>query len=75
MRLYQVALREIGRRKIRTAYTASGVVISVALLIASIVVAIAGQKDMVLTIARYGHSLTIFPATTNETTLRGFGIG
>ncbi|MCC7017387.1 MAG: ABC transporter permease [Rhodospirillales bacterium] len=75
MRLYQVALREIGRRKIRTAYTASGVVISVALLIASIVVAIAGQKDIVLTIARYGHSLTIFPATTNETTLRGFGIG
>lgn len=75
MRLYQVALREIGRRKIRTAYTASGVVISVALLIASIVIAVAGQKDMVLTIARYGHSLTIFPATTNETTLRGFGIG
>lgn len=75
MKLYQVALHEISRRKIRTAYTASGVVISVALLVASIVVAVAGQKDIMLIINRYGHSLTIFPATTTETTLRGFGIG
>lgn len=75
MRLYDVALREIGRRKIRTAYTASGVIISVALLVASIIVAIAGQKDIVLIMSRYGHSLTIFPATHHEQTLRGFGIG
>lgn len=75
MKLYQVAMHEISRRKIRTAYTASGVVISVALLVASIVVAIAGQKDIMLIINRYGHSLTIFPATSTETTLRGFGIG
>lgn len=75
MRLYQVAVHEISRRKIRTAYTASGVVISVALLVASIVVAVAGQRDIMLIINRYGHSLTIFPATSAENTLRGFGIG
>jgi putative ABC transport system permease protein len=75
MKLYQVALREIGRRSTRTAYAASGVVISVALLVASVIVAIAGQKDIALIINRYGHSLTIFPATSTETTLKAFGIG
>lgn len=75
MRLYEVALNEIRRRKIRTAYTASGVVISVALLVASVIVGIASQKDIMLIMNRYGHSLTIFPATHHEQTLRGFGIG
>jgi putative ABC transport system permease protein len=75
VKLYQVALREIGRRKIRTLYTASSVALSVALLIAALMVGAAGQKDLLLTIARYGHSLTIFPATTNETSLQSFGIG
>jgi putative ABC transport system permease protein len=75
VKLYHVALHEISRRKTRTAYTASGVVISVALLVASIAIAVAGQKDIVQIINRYGHSLTIFPATSNETTLKGFGIG
>ncbi|MDR2238921.1 MAG: FtsX-like permease family protein [Zoogloeaceae bacterium] len=75
MKLYQIALREIGRRKMRTLYTASSVAISVALLIAALMVGMAGQKDLLLTIARYGHSLTIFPATSNETSLQNFGIG
>lgn len=75
MKIYQIALREIGRRKARTLYTASSVAISVALLIAALMVGMAGQKDLMLTIARYGHSLTIFPATSNETSLQNFGIG
>ena len=75
MKLYQLALREIGRRKIRTLYTASGIALSVALLVATILVGMAGQKDLLLTITRYGHSLTILPATTQETSLQSFGIG
>lgn len=75
MKIYQIAMREIGRRKMRTLYTASSVALSVALLIAALMVGMAGQKDLLLTIARYGHSLTIFPATTNETSLQSFGIG
>lgn len=75
MRICQIAAREIGRRKARTAYTATGIALAVALLISTIAVGSAGQKDLILTIARYGHSLTIFPATTYETSLRGFGIG
>jgi len=75
MKLYQVALKEIARRKIRTLYTTSSIALSVAMLIATLLAGIAGQKDVMLIIARYGHSLTIFPATTNETSLRSFGIG
>jgi len=74
MRLYQLAMRELARRKIRTLYTASSITLSVALLTATVVGA-AGQRDLMLIIARYGHSLTIFPATSNEVTLQNFGIG
>jgi putative ABC transport system permease protein len=75
MKLYQVALREVMHRKIRALYTASGIALAVALLIATIAVGSAGQKDLMLIIARYGHSLTIFPATSQETSLLSFGIG
>lgn len=75
MRLYHVAWREVARRKILTLYTASGVTLAVALMVATIIIGVAGQHDIMLTITRYGHSLTIFPATSNETSLRGFGIG
>jgi putative ABC transport system permease protein len=75
VKLYQVALREVMRRKIRAVYTASGIALAVALLIATIAIGAAGQKDLMLIIARYGHSLTIFPATSHETSLQSFGIG
>jgi putative ABC transport system permease protein len=75
MKLYQLALCEVMRRKIRALYTASGIALAVALLIATIAVGSAGQKDLMLIIARYGHSLTIFPATSQETSLLSFGIG
>jgi putative ABC transport system permease protein len=75
MKLYQIAFNELRRRKIRAAYTASGVIIAVALLVASVIVAVLGQRDIMLIMNRYGHSLTIFPATHHEQTLRGFGIG
>ncbi|MCL4183069.1 MAG: ABC transporter permease [Burkholderiaceae bacterium] len=75
MRIHQVALREIARRRIRTLYTASSITLSVALLMATLLVGSAGQKDLTLIIARYGHSLTIFPATTYDISLQSFGIG
>ncbi len=75
MKLYQLALRELARRKIRTLYTASSITLSAALLTATVLVGAAGQRDLMLTIARYGHSLTIFPATSNEVSLQSFGIG
>lgn len=75
MRIWQIALREISRRKVRTLYTASSIMLSVTLLIAALLIGVAGQKDLLLTIARYGHSLTIFPATSSDVSLQQFGIG
>jgi putative ABC transport system permease protein len=75
MNIIQIALREVGRRKMRTLYTASGIALAVALLIATITVGGGGYQDLTQTINRYGHQLTILPATTNETSLQGFGIG
>jgi putative ABC transport system permease protein len=75
MKIYQIAWREISRRRLRTLYTASSIVLSIALLVATVLVGAAGQKDLLLTITRYGHSLTIFPATSAEVSLQRFGIG
>lgn len=75
MTLTQLALREVARRRLRTLYSASSIALSVALLLATLLIGAAGQKDLVLIIARYGHSLTIFPATSREQSLANFGIG
>lgn len=75
MKIYQIAWCEISRRRLRTLYTASSIVLSIALLVATVLVGAAGQKDLLLTITRYGHSLTIFPATSAEVSLQRFGIG
>lgn len=75
MRLYQIALREIGRRKVRTLYLAGGIAISIGLLVAVAITGVSAQRQLRLIIARYGHSLTILPATSRETNLRTFGIG
>lgn len=75
MRLYQIALREIGRRKVRTLYLAGGIAISVGLFVAVAITGVSAQRQLRLIIARYGHSLTILPATSRETNLRTFGIG
>lgn len=75
MNIVQIALREVSRRKMRTLYTASGIALAVALLVATITVGGGGYQELTQTINRYGHQLTILPATTNETSLQGFGIG
>lgn len=75
MRLWELALRELNRRKIRTLYMASGIAVSVALLVAVATAGTTAQRRLNLIIARYGHSLTILPAVSRETDLRVFGIG
>ena len=42
MKIYEIALREIRRRKLRTLYTASSIVISIALLVGTVLVGAAG---------------------------------
>ncbi|MFO0754493.1 MAG: FtsX-like permease family protein [Thermodesulfovibrionales bacterium] len=76
MRIYQVALKEIRKRKIRTLYTSFGIAVAVSMLISVMITASSGQKEVFNVIARYGHSLTIVPVDTNsQQSLKTFGIG
>lgn len=74
MKIYHVALKEIRHRKIRTIYTAMGIAISMSMLIGVIITANSAKKEVLNTIAKYGHSLTIIPAVEKSTSLRMFGI-
>lgn len=74
MKLYHIALKEIRRRKIRTIYTAIGIAVSMSMLIGVVITANSAKKEVLNTIAKYGHSLTIIPAVEKVTSLRMFGI-
>lgn len=74
MRLYQIALKEIRHRKFRTLYTALGIAISMSMLIGVILTANSAKKEVLNTIAKFGHSLTISPAVEKASSLRMFGI-
>ncbi len=76
MRIYQIAAKEVGKRKMRTLYTAVGIAIAVSMLISIMITASSGEKEVFQVIARYGHSLTIVPADTeSQQSLKNFGIG
>ena len=76
MKIYQVALKEIGKRKMRTIYTSFGIAVAVSMLISVMITASSGQKEVFNVIARYGHSLTIQPVDTKSgQSLKNFGIG
>ncbi len=76
MRIYQVALKEVSKRKIRTIYTSFGIAIAVSMLISVMITASSGQREVFQVIARYGHSLTIVPVDTqSQQSLKTFGIG
>ncbi len=76
MKIYQVALKEIGKRKVRTIYTSFGIAVAVSMLISVMITASSGQKEVFNVIARYGHSLTITPVDNKSAqSLKNFGIG
>jgi len=76
MKIYNIALKEVSKRKMRTIYTAIGVAIAVSMLISVIITASSGEVEIFRVIARYGHSLTIMPAETkSQQSLKTFGIG
>ena len=76
MRIYQVALKEISKRKMRTIYTSFGIAVAVSMLISVMITASSGQKEVFNVIARYGHSLTIIPVDNKSSqSLKNFGIG
>jgi putative ABC transport system permease protein len=76
VKIYQLALKEIGKRKMRTLYTSFGIAVAVSMLISVMITASSGQKEVFNVIARYGHSLTITPVDKSSSqSLKNFGIG
>jgi putative ABC transport system permease protein len=62
MKLYQIVLKDITRRKKRMLYASLGVVIGVATIVAVLTIALAGETDIYGQLEKYGANLVVMPA-------------
>ena len=62
MKLHQVVLKDIQRRKKRVLYTSFGVIIGITTLVAILTVALAGQAKIFDELNKYGPNLVVTPA-------------
>jgi len=65
MKLYQVVAKDILRRRRRVFYTALGVVIGVAVFVAVLTVARAGEQKIYGELDKYGPNLMVMPAISD----------
>ncbi|MBU2009025.1 MAG: ABC transporter permease [Chloroflexi bacterium] len=63
MKLYQVVLKDIRRRKRRVLYAVLGVVIGTMTVVSILTVAAAGQARITAQLEKYGANLSVMPAT------------
>ena len=68
MKLYQVVLKDILRRKKRVLYATIGVIIATMTVVGVITIASAGQARIYSQLEKYGANLSIVPATKSLTT-------
>jgi len=68
MRLFQVVLKDIMRRKKRVLYATVGVIIGTMTVISILTIANAGQAKIYSQLEKYGANLNIVPATKSLTT-------
>jgi putative ABC transport system permease protein len=65
MKLYQVVLKDVIRRKRRVLYATLGVVIGTATVVGILTVARAGQERIYKQLEKYGPNLAVIPAINN----------
>ena len=65
MKLYQVVIKDVMRRKRRVLYAALGVVIGTATVVGILTVALAGQARIYNQMEKYGPNLAVVPAISN----------
>jgi putative ABC transport system permease protein len=65
MKLYQVVVKDIVRRKRRVLYATLGVVIGTATVVGILTVALAGQTRIYNQLEKYGPNLAVVPAINN----------
>jgi ABC-type antimicrobial peptide transport system permease subunit len=70
MKIYQVVVRDTLRRRRRVLFTALGVAIGVAAVVAVLTVAHAGEKRIYSEIDKYGPNMMVTPAV-NDMDLAG----
>jgi putative ABC transport system permease protein len=76
MKLYQVVVKDIMRRKKRVLYASLGVVIGVATIIAVLTIALAGQTNIYGQLEKYGANLMVMPAISDiDIGLGGLSLG
>jgi putative ABC transport system permease protein len=71
MKLYQVVVKDIMRRKRRVLYASLGVVIGITTVIAVLTIALAGQTNIYGQLEKYGANLMVMPAISDI----GIGLG
>ncbi|KTB49286.1 ABC-type transport system, involved in lipoprotein release, permease component [Dehalogenimonas alkenigignens] len=76
MKLYQLILKDISRRKKRVLYAALGVIIGTMTVVGILTVADSGQSRIVNQLEKYGPNLTITPAISSlDMTLGNLSLG
>jgi putative ABC transport system permease protein len=76
MKLYQIVLKDITRRKKRILYASLGVVIGVATIIAVLTIALAGETNIYGQLEKYGANLVVMPAISDiDVGLGGLSLG
>jgi len=76
MKLYQVVVKDIRRRKKRVLYASLGVVIGITTIIAVLTIALAGQTNIYGQLEKYGANLMVMPAINDiDVGLGGLSLG
>lgn len=76
MKLYQIVVKDVTRRKKRMLYASLGVVIGVATIIAVLTIALAGETNIYGQLEKYGANLVVMPAISDiDVGLGGLSLG
>ncbi len=65
MKLYQIVIKDVLRRKRRVLYAALGVVVGTMTVIGILTIALAGEARIYNQLEKYGPNLTVIPAISN----------
>jgi len=76
MKLYQIVMKDIRRRKKRILYASLGVVVGITTIIAVLTTALAGQTNIYGQLEKYGANLMVMPAISDiDIGLGGLSLG
>lgn len=76
MKLYQMVIRDVWRRKRRVLFAVIGVIIGTMTVVGIFTISRAGEERMVEQLEKYGPNLTVIPAINNvDVSLGGLSLG